>query len=1249
MRHRKYAYATSTSSRVLRQALSSATFRTPKLKIGELWVTSKNRTAMKQFFKMMMFIVAATMAFAACSQQYEDETQISAPTIKVTATMLLEATRSSFGEPDGKIYPTEWDGDEEMKYALNLKSAKDVTPVFADDMTSATAELELTDDGSNAYTISMISPASADFGSISAEKNTWGITIPTTQEPKNATSCDPAAQILYAVSNTSDVLDASYTLPFQHATAYGKMTLQNLALNGAVISSVALTADADLAGRYNLNITDGSLSVNSGAKSITINTNATENIWFACAPVAFTELKVTVTTDKGIFTKTISASKAFKSGKIAVFSIDMSGVAAEKPAEYMLLTDVADLNVGDQVILANTEAKQAISSTQNGNNRGQASVTIDGDCIVAPGDGVEIFEVEEGTKAGTFAFKATKTAGYIYAASSGSNYLRTETTLSDNSSMLITIANGETTIVAQGSNTRNNMRYNATTPCFSFYAATSSVSALVDVYYLPSGNAPATPKISASDIADVPAEGVQNATAEITKKNITGEVTVTKDGTVVTAASLSGETLTYTVSANSGDAREGWIKLAADGAECTIKVSQVANPDVAQTLPYEESLTGGQALFTIENTSIGTLSYVWTYDSRNGGYMKASAYAGGAKAAEAWLVSPLISLEGATNPELTFTHAINYANSADNAKAACTVWVSKNGGAWEQVTVPTYPSGTSWDFVDSGAISLSKYVGSIIKVGFKYTSTNSVASTWEVKNFKVAEAEGASTTTPLDTPEVTATAEGNTITVSWKAITGAKDYTVTCAGTSKTITGTSAEFTGLAYSTKYDVTVVANPTDAAVNTVSEAGKESATTEADPNAGGSGDSNAIVLTGENMAAMTNAGTPYNNEKTYTDGTYTWVTNGWQDSKITNMIQLRVRTNSKGVSWIKLPTFAAPIKDIKFSVTSASAASEGADQTDTRLYYQETTAKDATIIVSAGGTETNEIVMDLSDKSYTTGYITANGGIRIWKITVTLQGEGGGGDTPATTPLKTPTLTATTMGNQITVMWGAVENAKNYTVSCGDKTQTIGAEANPSATFIGLEYATQYKVTVVANPENTTLYSASAPATKTITTGQNPNPGTGSGEDITLTFTSITNNANNYTTTWEQTCNGKTWSIANFNNNNGNNGWTYIKCGSKNGASVASIATKFPIATAVKSVKVTVDAVTASAVKSTYLQVATDDAFSNVVETVNVTIKQGEVAYNITNPQANRYYKLVYDCAQSTKNGTVQISKVVYSAQ
>ena len=301
---------------------------------------------------------------------------------------------------------------------------------------------------------------------------------------------------------------------------------------------------------------------------------------------------------------------------------------------------------------------------------------------------------------------------------------------------------------------------------------------------------------------------------------------------VVTAASLSGSTLTYTVSANTDKAREGWIKLAADGAECTITVSQVAK-DIAQTLPYEESFGSNQGLFTIENVNISSLNYVWAWASGYG--MKASAFVNNTKhTTEAWLVSPMISLEGATTPELTFDHVQRYSGTASTE---LTVWVSKNGGAWEQVTVPTYSDGSSWTFVASGAISLSKYVGSIIKVGFKYTSNTSAAATWEIKNFKVADGGDAPASTPLDTPEVTATADGNTINVSWGAITGAKNYTVKCGTQSKDVTGTSTSFTGLAYSTKYNVTVVANPSDTSKNSASKEGTASATTEADPNGGG----------------------------------------------------------------------------------------------------------------------------------------------------------------------------------------------------------------------------------------------------------------------------------------------------------------------------------------------------------------------------------------------------------------------------
>lgn len=150
-------------------------------------------------------------------------------------------------------------------------------------------------------------------------------------------------------------------------------------------------------------------------------------------------------------------------------------------------------------------------------------------------------------------------------------------------------------------------------------------------------------------------------------------------------------------------------------------------------------------------------------------------------------------------------------------------------------------------------------------------------------------------------------------------------------------------------------------------------------------------NAVELTGENMASMSNAGTGYNTEKVYTslEG-YVWTTNGYQTSDITNMIQLRARTHDKGVSWIKLPDFTMPIKKVTFSVTTASATGPGADLYKAKLQFQEDNAKDGTIILSDGDTKkgTNEITLDFSSLSstYQTGYITSSASVRIWHIIV-----------------------------------------------------------------------------------------------------------------------------------------------------------------------------------------------------------------------------------------------------------------------
>ena len=92
--------------------------------------------------------------------------------------------------------------------------------------------------------------------------------------------------------------------------------------------------------------------------------------------------------------------------------------------------------------------------------------------------------------------------------------------------------------------------------------------------------------------------------------------------------------------------------------------------------------------------------------------------------------------------------------------------------------------------------------------------------------------------TKLATPSVSGIVSGNAATISWQEIAGAKDYTVTLNGSLvSTVTEPYIVYTDLEYGVTYSVSVVANPADSSVNSASDAGTASFTTEADPNAGG----------------------------------------------------------------------------------------------------------------------------------------------------------------------------------------------------------------------------------------------------------------------------------------------------------------------------------------------------------------------------------------------------------------------------
>ena len=143
-------------------------------------------------------------------------------------------------------------------------------------------------------------------------------------------------------------------------------------------------------------------------------------------------------------------------------------------------------------------------------------------------------------------------------------------------------------------------------------------------------------------------------------------------------------------------------------------------------------------------------------------------------------------------------------------KNPCTAWIGTYGYA--------------------GAESM-RYVNNY-SYGYKFNFNSSASDVYIYYMDGESSDEGGeeTTTTPLATPVVTASAEGDVVTVLWETIAGAKDYTVTCGDATTTVTSTTATFEGVAAGT-YEVTVVANPADSTLNTASEAGTATVTVEA----------------------------------------------------------------------------------------------------------------------------------------------------------------------------------------------------------------------------------------------------------------------------------------------------------------------------------------------------------------------------------------------------------------------------------
>lgn len=129
-------------------------------------------------------------------------------------------------------------------------------------------------------------------------------------------------------------------------------------------------------------------------------------------------------------------------------------------------------------------------------------------------------------------------------------------------------------------------------------------------------------------------------------------------------------------------------------------------------------------------------------------------------------------------------------------------------------------------------------------------------------------------------------------------------------------------------------------------------------------------------------------------------------------------------------------------------------------------------------------------------------------------------------------------------------------------------------------------------------------------------------------------------------WTNTTDGLTYSIVNCANNN--NGWDFIKTGSKNKDSIATITTDSPFAEAIAESTIKIDAVTPTSINSIKLLVSTSADFTTDTTTsYDVNVAKGEQTTKITTPVANAYYRYVIDCKKASKNGPIQISKITFT--
>ena len=284
-----------------------------------------------------------------------------------------------------------------------------------------------TTDGAAKYTFGAFYPYA-----YKSTTSSVSLTVPQEQTPTE-TSYDPLADILVSENPVvTETVPNKISFKFARMVAFAKMTLVGIPA-GEKIEKVTFSSVAKPAGAVEFKVHEQGTLENAkwynNYEDINLNlggrvATGEDTVWFVAVPtdLSGTSFTVTVVTDRTNYTKSVDLTDKklnFERADVAVFRVtDL--VEVEKPKAYKLMTDLAELNAGDQVIFCTKKTASStaklLSTTADGSAlKFTSSVTVTDALEIAteglPADAA-LFVVENGVDADTFAFKAAE--GYLY-------------------------------------------------------------------------------------------------------------------------------------------------------------------------------------------------------------------------------------------------------------------------------------------------------------------------------------------------------------------------------------------------------------------------------------------------------------------------------------------------------------------------------------------------------------------------------------------------------------------------------------------------------------------------------------------------------------------------------------------------------------------------------------------------------------------------------------------------------------------